>query len=403
MDQGETSEVDIQEDIEFALIQMKAETLNKINEALTRLEEGRYGLCFECGDEIAEQRLRALPFAVRCKDCEEAREIAAQRERSHGAAPRLVEPLLRHPGVNPASFRRAGSRRGGACHPLPSPLIPASFRHRQLCGDLVSLTSRQPCYWAARMSDRTGTSPFDLEEPRPSEGISPVQAAERIAGAAAARHGAVPEFVHATGGGSRELRPAHRRGGVQRQPDRGLHPARAGEDEPQQDLHPIGTASTSTRCSSCPTAACASSCRAWRACSWTRSSRVRPYLRARVSRSCRSRRPGPPRDRRAAAEHQDELPADRVALAADVRRPADAGDQHHRAGRLADFIASSLAPSPPRRKQEVLATLDVRARSTCSTGSSSRSSRSSSSGRRSSRRCSRRSARTSATTSCASS
>jgi DnaK suppressor protein len=81
MDQGETSEVDIQEDIELALIQMKAETLNKINEALGRLEEGRYGLCFECGDEIAEARLRALPFAVRCKDCEEARENAAQRER----------------------------------------------------------------------------------------------------------------------------------------------------------------------------------------------------------------------------------------------------------------------------------------------------------------------------------
>lgn len=80
-DPGETSEVDIQEDIEFALIQMKAETLNKINEALSRLEEGTYGHCFECGEDIAEQRLRALPFAVRCKDCEEARENAQKRER----------------------------------------------------------------------------------------------------------------------------------------------------------------------------------------------------------------------------------------------------------------------------------------------------------------------------------
>ena len=80
-DPGETSEVDIQEDIEFALIQMKAETLNKINEALARLEEGTYGYCFECGEEIAQPRLRALPFAVRCKDCEEAREMAQQRER----------------------------------------------------------------------------------------------------------------------------------------------------------------------------------------------------------------------------------------------------------------------------------------------------------------------------------
>ena len=81
VDPGETAEVDIQEDIEFALIQMKAETLNKINEALSRLEEGVYGNCFECGEEIAEARLRALPFAVRCKDCEEARENAAEREK----------------------------------------------------------------------------------------------------------------------------------------------------------------------------------------------------------------------------------------------------------------------------------------------------------------------------------
>jgi DnaK suppressor protein len=81
LDQGESSEVDIQEDIEFALIQMKSETLNKIDAALRRLEENTYGNCFECGDEISEARLRALPFAVRCIDCEEARENAEQRER----------------------------------------------------------------------------------------------------------------------------------------------------------------------------------------------------------------------------------------------------------------------------------------------------------------------------------
>jgi DnaK suppressor protein len=81
LDQGESSEVDIQEDIEFALIQMKSETLNKVNEALRRLDENTYGNCFECGDEISEARLRALPFAVRCKDCEQERETAAQRER----------------------------------------------------------------------------------------------------------------------------------------------------------------------------------------------------------------------------------------------------------------------------------------------------------------------------------
>src|SRR5689334_13528359 len=81
LDAAESSEAHIQDEIEFALIQMKAETLNKIDEALRRLEEGTYGYCFECGEEISERRLRALPFAVRCKDCEEAREVRQQRER----------------------------------------------------------------------------------------------------------------------------------------------------------------------------------------------------------------------------------------------------------------------------------------------------------------------------------
>jgi len=85
LDAVESSEVDIQDEIEFALIQMKSETLNKVYDALGRLEQGDYGNCFECGEEIAEKRLRALPFAVRCKDCEEAREAAEQRQRQIAA------------------------------------------------------------------------------------------------------------------------------------------------------------------------------------------------------------------------------------------------------------------------------------------------------------------------------
>ena len=94
LDPGESSEVDVQEDIEFALIQMKAETLNQIDVALRRLNERTYGICFECGKEIAERRLRALPFAVRCKDCEEAHETTERRERiaaRRGSSPLLVE------------------------------------------------------------------------------------------------------------------------------------------------------------------------------------------------------------------------------------------------------------------------------------------------------------------------
>ena len=93
IDQGETSELDAQDELEFALIQMKAETLNRIDAALRRLDEGTYSHCVECGDEIGEARVRALPFAVRCRDCEEIRELTEQRERS-AAQRRTVSAAL---------------------------------------------------------------------------------------------------------------------------------------------------------------------------------------------------------------------------------------------------------------------------------------------------------------------
>src|SRR4029079_1393261 len=85
LDAVESAEADIQEELEFSLVQMKSETLNKINDALVRLDQGTYGNCFECGEELAEKRPRALPLAVTCKDCEEARENAEQRERQMAA------------------------------------------------------------------------------------------------------------------------------------------------------------------------------------------------------------------------------------------------------------------------------------------------------------------------------
>jgi RNA polymerase-binding transcription factor len=83
-DDLEQSDADVQGDIGLALLQMRAETLHRIDEALHRLDQGKYGSCFECEREIAERRLRALPFAVRCQACEERRE-QAQGHARHGA------------------------------------------------------------------------------------------------------------------------------------------------------------------------------------------------------------------------------------------------------------------------------------------------------------------------------
>jgi DnaK suppressor protein len=62
------------DDLETALVQMKSETLVKIEQALRRLEAGTYGNCSECAQQIPTARLQALPFAVRCAPCEGARE-----------------------------------------------------------------------------------------------------------------------------------------------------------------------------------------------------------------------------------------------------------------------------------------------------------------------------------------
>ena len=83
VESGETTEVHPEDELTFALLQLKAQVLTKIDEAMQRLDEGTYGYCGECGDPIAAPRLRALPFAVRCKDCEEMREQSDRHEHGH--------------------------------------------------------------------------------------------------------------------------------------------------------------------------------------------------------------------------------------------------------------------------------------------------------------------------------
>lgn len=42
------------------------EGLSKVNAALRRMETGNYGICTECGEDIEEGRLSAVPYASRC-------------------------------------------------------------------------------------------------------------------------------------------------------------------------------------------------------------------------------------------------------------------------------------------------------------------------------------------------
>ena len=74
------------EDLQLSLLQMRSETLRKVEAALTRLAAGAYGDCAECEEAIPEARLRAMPFAIRCRACEEAEEEKIGRSRKAAAA-----------------------------------------------------------------------------------------------------------------------------------------------------------------------------------------------------------------------------------------------------------------------------------------------------------------------------
>jgi DnaK suppressor protein len=48
--------------------------LSKIDEAFARIEDGSYGLCEECGDQIGIERLKARPVTTLCISCKSAQE-----------------------------------------------------------------------------------------------------------------------------------------------------------------------------------------------------------------------------------------------------------------------------------------------------------------------------------------
>jgi RNA polymerase-binding transcription factor len=58
----------------FSISDGERHTLLRIEEALARLDSGSYGICTNCSREIRAGRLRAMPWARYCIDCQELAE-----------------------------------------------------------------------------------------------------------------------------------------------------------------------------------------------------------------------------------------------------------------------------------------------------------------------------------------
>ena len=58
------------DEVAAAVVERRARELDQIDRALEHIDAGHYGVCADCGGEIAEARLLVLPFATRCVACQ---------------------------------------------------------------------------------------------------------------------------------------------------------------------------------------------------------------------------------------------------------------------------------------------------------------------------------------------
>ena len=82
MDSGDQALVDLEREMGISLQEMRNRERQLIDDALDSLDEGTYGMCADCGEEISEKRLQALPFARLCVECQSKRELMEKIERS---------------------------------------------------------------------------------------------------------------------------------------------------------------------------------------------------------------------------------------------------------------------------------------------------------------------------------
>lgn len=61
-------------ELDYTLEENAEHLLAEIDAALKRIETGTYGVCTNCGQQIPEERLEALPWATLCIDCQRDRE-----------------------------------------------------------------------------------------------------------------------------------------------------------------------------------------------------------------------------------------------------------------------------------------------------------------------------------------
>ncbi len=80
-DIGDQALMDLEREVDISLMEMRNKKRQMIDEAMTRLSEGTYGICAECGVDISEKRLAVVPFAKLCVECQARTELLEKIEK----------------------------------------------------------------------------------------------------------------------------------------------------------------------------------------------------------------------------------------------------------------------------------------------------------------------------------
>lgn len=80
MDSGDLSTTSLSKESLFQHSSQKRRLLRLIESALQRVNDGTFGICAVCGDEIGQRRLEALPWTQRCMRCQEEAEARSKLE-----------------------------------------------------------------------------------------------------------------------------------------------------------------------------------------------------------------------------------------------------------------------------------------------------------------------------------
>ncbi len=73
-DMADVASDDIDRRMIEAIGSQELKRLKLIDSALTRIKQGKYGLCLKCGKRIPDDRLEAIPYALMCIECKSEEE-----------------------------------------------------------------------------------------------------------------------------------------------------------------------------------------------------------------------------------------------------------------------------------------------------------------------------------------